>query len=182
MEMVFTSIVISGLPCSGKSTLATRLSTLYNWPMHSIGGLFRNKWKQQHPNSEVPFELYWRNTSREENIRVNQELRELIARGHIIGDSRYSSYCKDLASLLIFVTAPLDVRATRVLHSEKYQGKSKEEIKTILQEREQDELRRGRDLFEIDYRDPIHYHVVMNSGMLTVDQEVDVVNKIVKIR
>ncbi len=178
--MVFTSIVISGLPGSGKSTLATRLSKTYGWPIHSIGQLFREKWKTLHPNGEIPFEAYWRSTTPEENIRVNQELRALIAKGHIIGDSRYSVYCKDLSSLLLFVTAPIEIRATRALHSEKYAGRSREEIKNILEQREQDELETGQQLFEIDYRNPVHYHLVLNSGMLTVEQEVGLVKKLMQ--
>jgi len=48
-DMHYTSIMISGLPGSGKSTLAQRLLEHYEWPVHSIGQLFRNKWKTLHP-------------------------------------------------------------------------------------------------------------------------------------
>ena len=54
--MEYTSIVLSGLPGSGKSSLVKRLSDFYNWPIHSIGQIFRQRWKIKYPNQEVSFE------------------------------------------------------------------------------------------------------------------------------
>ena len=52
-------------------------------------------------------------------------------------------------------------------------------VKQILIERERDETKMGHDLFEIDYRDAKHYHLIINSGLLTVDEEIPVVTSII---
>ncbi len=167
--MNYESIILSGLPVSGKSTLATMLSEHYDWPIHAIGELFRAAWTRQHPHEQVSFEEYWRTISLEENRKVNVEAKKRFAAGQVIGDSRYASYCKDLPALLVFITAPLEIRAARACH--KYPGKSKREIEQILLEREQVETRTGQELFDCDYRDPQNYHVVLDSEKLQLHQE-----------
>ncbi|MBI2005500.1 MAG: hypothetical protein HYS80_01935 [Candidatus Aenigmarchaeota archaeon] len=179
--MEYKSIVLSGLPVSGKSTLASRLSETYTWPVHSIGQLFRSKWKELYPDGKVSFEEYWRNTTLEENLVVNRRMRGLVEKGNIIGDTRYSIYCTDLPALLVFVTAALDVRARRGLNTDRYRDKPLEEVRQILLEREGDEVRMGQKLFgtEYDYRDSQHYHLTLNSGLLTVEQEISIVTSII---
>lgn len=99
--MNYNSIILSGTPVSGKSTLARRLSELYGWSVHSIGQLFREKWRELYPEGKVTFEEYWRNTTLEENLLMNQRMRNIVERGGIIGDTRYSIYCTDLPALLV---------------------------------------------------------------------------------
>ncbi len=176
--MVFTSIVISGLPGSGKSTLARRLSEIYGWPIHSMGELFREKWKTLHPDGKVPFETYWRRTGLEENRSVNEEFRRLVSQGSIIGEGRYFIDCQGTPTLFLFVTAPVEIRAARA-DRKKYSGNPPQVI-DLLRSKEQDEVRMGQTLFGYDYRDPIQYHLVLNSGMLSVDQEVGLVKKLMQ--
>lgn len=67
-------------------------------------------------------------------------------------------------------------RASRVLGSEKYLGKDLEDVKKTLLRREQDEVEIGKRLFNgIDYRNHNGHHLVINSGKLSVDQEVEVI-------
>ena len=171
--MEFSSIIISGLPCSGKTTLIERLSkNLDDWKIKSIGKKWRDKWRETYPNGEVSFEEYWRNTGHEENFAVNVEARKEIAEGNIIYDSRYSAlYCQDLAALRVFITAPLDVRTLRATQKPEYRVKTFEGVKTILIMREDDEFKRGLDLFGKDYRAKSHYDLVLDSNEDTIDQE-----------
>lgn len=69
--MKFTSIVISGLPRSGKTTLVERLANMYGWQSYSIGQSFRDAWKQAYPDGRVSFEEYWRSLSIEKQREVN---------------------------------------------------------------------------------------------------------------
>ena len=177
--MKYNSIMLSGLPVSGKSTLAKKLSEIYTWPIHSIGQLWREEWKRLYPNAEVSFEEYWRNTSLKDNKEINVKAKKVFEKGHVIGDTRYSVYCKDLPSLLVFVTADLDVRAERGLNTDRYKGKTTDEVRRTLITREQDELTMGYYIFGIDYRSPEHYDIVINSGKLTVEQEVSIITNLV---
>ncbi len=178
--MSYTSIILSGLPASGKTTLAKKLSSHYHWRIHSLGQLWRNQWKEKYPQEEIPFEDYWRQTSLADNREINRKAKEIFKRGEVIGDSRYAIYCKDLPSLLIFVTAPLEIRASRSI--EKYPGKSPFDREKILKERERDEVERGRQIFgeDYDYREHHHYHLTLNSGVLTVEQEFTLVRSLME--
>lgn len=171
--MSFTSILVSGLPGSGKSTLIKRLSGIYGWPVYGIGKIWRDEWARKYPNAEKSFEEFWRSTSLEDNTRVNQIAKEIFAKGEVIGDTRYTAFCADLPALLVFVTCPLDIRAARA-PKERYPDKNPEEIKAILQQRDLDELKMGKDIFgqDYDYRDPNNHHLVLNSGKLKIEEEV----------
>jgi cytidylate kinase len=178
--MKHDAVILSGLPGSGKSTLANELSESYGWEIYSVGRLWRERYSELHPDGCMPFEEYWRRTTLEDNLEVNRIARGVFERGNVIGDSRYSIYCKDLPALLAFVTADLETRAGRAAAAGKYDGRAADDIKRTLMEREADEVRVGRALFGegYDYRDARHYHVVLNSGMLTVDEEVAVIDSL----
>ncbi len=181
---MINSVILSGLPVSGKTTLARRLSQVYGWPIYSIGQLWREEWRQRYPGGSVSFEEFWRNITVEENLKKNVEAREIFERGHVIGDTRYSLYCQDVPALLIFLTADLQTRAYRAARVNKYIDKSLREIEQILEEREQDEVRVGEQLYGeyYDYRDPRHYHIALNTGRLTVEEEVAAIEKLVSLR
>src|SRR3989344_2199736 len=181
--MEYRSVVFSGLPASGKSTLSDRLHELYGWPVYSIGGLWREKYAELYPNKKISFADYWKSTSREDNLNMNLVAKEIFKKGNVIGDSRYAIYCKDSPEiLLVLVVADLDVRADRVFNHIRYQGKSLKEVKHILKKREADEVAVGKELFgkSYDYRNPIHYHLTINSGVLTVEQEVSSVRNLLE--
>jgi len=101
--MKYQSIVFSGLPGAGKSTLVEKLKNIYGWPVLAVGDLWRAKWAKLYPNKEIPFEEYWRTTSSEDNKQVNIDFREAVLGKNLIGDSRYTIYLRDLPVLLVFL-------------------------------------------------------------------------------
>ena len=188
--MNYNSVALSGLPCSGKTSLCDELvlALRLDWQTHSIGGLFRERykfWRGENLSREnIKFEEYWAKHVKDEDIReVNNEAGELLKKGKMILDSRYAAVnAKDINStLLIFLTCSLETRINRSLL--KYRDKSPDEICSILLEREQDECRRGQELYgnlfggEYDYRDPEFYHLVLNTdaGKLSIDEEVKLI-------
>ena len=177
----YTSIILSGLPLSGKTTLAQRLSDIYKWEIYSIGQIWRERWKQKYPDEAISFEAYWRNVSVDDNRKVNEEARVTFQQGNVIGDTRYTNSCEGLPVLLVFVTADLETRARRGMQTDKYVGKSLAEIRQILLRRERDEFSMGQQLYgtRYDYRNPHHYHLMLNSRVLTVEQEVAIVTGLV---
>jgi len=177
--MKYQSIVFSSLPGAGKSTLVKKLSEIYCWPVLSVGDLWREKWKKLHSDQEITFEEYWRTSSTSENLQVNADFREEVLKKNLIGDSRYSIYLRDIPVLLVFLTAGLDLRAKRGFGLEKYQGKSAEEIKKILCQREVDETATSKRLFNYDYRDPAYYHITLNTGLLSQEEEITIIKGLV---
>ena len=103
--MKYQSIVFSGLPGAGKSTLVAKLKEIYKWPVLSVGDLWRARWANLYPDKKISFEEYWRTTSSEDNRQVNVDFREQATKNHLIGDSRYTVYLKDLPVFLVFLTA-----------------------------------------------------------------------------
>lgn len=178
--MSYHSILISGLPGAGKSCLARGLSEKLGWPIYSIGGLFKEEWKRLYPNKEVSFEEYWRTITKEKNMEMNKRAREIIARGNAIGDFRFAVCCDGLPSLRIYVTADLETRAKRVKDKD---GKSTDQLKRILMARELDEVKVGKELYggSYDFRETHQYHIILNSGLLRFDQELNAVIDIFKI-
>lgn len=184
---IYNAILLSGLPGSGKSVLARKLAEAYGWPVHSIGGLWRGEWKSIYKTEDEqkknPFPEWWASQPLEAQIEMNRRAREIVARGNVIGDFRYSICCRGLPALFVFVTADLEVRVGRALNANIYAGKTSHEIKKKLAEREEEEVRIGRENmreffkkvfgenFEgYDYRNIRNYDVVVDSGFLSVEQ------------
>lgn len=177
--MNFQSIVLSGNPVSGKSTLAKELQKEYGWPVHSLGGLWRAKYEEMHPKHEITFEQFYSKSSPQDSIDMNMQAKVMFENGNYIGESRLVSYLDQERCLLVYVTAALDIRAQRAISGrEEYRGKTIDQIRHILFNREYDEVKVGIQLFNVDYRDPRGYHIVLNSGLLTVKQEFEAVKSL----
>lgn len=171
--MLYKSIVISGTPLSGKSTVCKILSEKYGWPVQSIGGIWRKRYAELYPKKEITFEEFWGRTTAAENVAVNEYAKALFEKGEVIGDSRYVSYLDRSKCLLVFIDADIDIRAERAANREEYKHLSFDERKKILQKRDADELRLGQDLLNINYKDAKLYHLVLDSGKMTPQEEVE---------
>jgi cytidylate kinase len=178
----YKSIVLSGNPGAGKSALAAALSKEYGWPIYSIGGLWREKYKEEHPGNDITFEEFWSRTTKEDNVKVNKQAKVIFEKGGVIGESRYTAILDASVCLLVFVTADMATRAMRTSGREEYRGMSVQEITKILERREQDELDMGHELYGMgyDYRDSKNYHIVIDSERLTVAQEVALVKGLMR--
>jgi len=176
---MYQGVIISGFPLSGKSTLAKRLSEELGLEVFSVGELFREEWRDKYPNKEESFEEYWRGISFEENKKMEDKAREKLSSKAMIGEFRFAISCKGLDYLFVFCVADLDIRVKRALESDKYEGKSPEEVRQILLTRGQDELKTGKELYGegYDYRDKKNYDLVLDMGKLTVEQGVDAIRR-----
>lgn len=179
--MEYKSIVFSGLPGAGKTTLVQKLKQLYGWPVYSVGDLWRAQWVEKYPGKEISFEEFWRTSATKDLERVNIDFAKAVIKGDIIGDSRYAIYLRNLPVLLVFLSADLETRATRALGLEKYQDKSIEEIKQIIQQREVDEIAAGRRLYSYDYRDSFYYHISINTSMLSQEEEIAIIRSLLPL-
>lgn len=180
--MKYQGIIFSGLPGSGKSTLAAAVSQIFGWQYHSIGHLWREKWEKLYPDGKISREDYWRQVADDENLAMDTEFRRLAVKGNLVGDLRYVAPLRDLSLLLIFITADLEIRASRAVGLSKYAGKNKDELKKLLLQREIDEAMAGQRLYQEDYRDSCHYHLTLNSGMMSQEEEIAVVKILMSLK
>jgi len=172
--MTFDSILISGLPGSGKSVLARQLSSIYFWPVFSA----REHWENMRNDFGTPlsFEEFWKNTSTEENLKFDRAAREALTQGRIICDMRFPKAAEGLGNVFkIFCAADVHTRASRAISLGKYPDKTKEQIEQILQCREADELIISRHMYgeAYDFRDPENFDLILNTGKASVEEEVN---------
>lgn len=170
----YTGILFSGLPGSGKTTTSRQLAEKLGWEVFYVGGLWRNEWARKYPNAELPFEKYLHTITLEEDTEMDNRAHEMLARGNIIGDMWHGIIGEGLPVLRIFITAPLQIRAERAQQTNKYDGKTIEEIKTLLEGREEHQLEVAKKIYGdwYDYRDPAGYHITLNSGLLSVEEKI----------
>jgi len=177
--MHFNGILFSGLPGSGKTTTSRQLAEKLGWPVFYIGGLWRDEWARRYQNAELTFEDYLNTITLEEDRAMDDRAHEMLAKGGIIGDMWHGRIGEGLPILRVFITAPLEIRAERGMKTDKKEikGKSLEEIKGLLNEREERQLGVAKKLYgtSYDYRDSSGYHITLNSGLLTVEEKISTV-------
>jgi cytidylate kinase len=168
-------IVISGLPGAGKGILAKKLGEKLGWKVFSVGDLWRLKYKES--GFKGTFEEFWKEIDIEKQKAMDDAARKMLEKGDAIGEFRYTKSCDGLDCLVVFVSCDLDKRAERAREIGKYGKKDEDEIKCILKKREEDEVNVGKEIYgdNYDYRNPINYSIILDSGELSIDEEVRIV-------
>ena len=171
--MEYESVIISGTPGSGKSTLVREIASDIGWDVLSLGDFWKERWRKDFPDGEMPFHEYWSNSDRKVNIEINERARERIRIGGVICDSRFSPvYSENLPSLNVFVEAPLNVRAARNVGRGIYAKNNYEETEEIIKRRFEDERRMCKELFGADFADEKFYHLFLDTSKLTIKEEI----------
>jgi predicted cytidylate kinase len=157
-----TTITISGLPGSGKSTVAEILKKKLNLDYIYSGNIFRKMAIKYNMNLDE-FGKYC-----EKNKNVDEELDkyqlEMIQKGNIIVEGRISgwlAYRNNIPSMKIFLQADLETRAGRIIKREK--GDFEKRKKEIL-ERERSESNRYNKYYNINLDDISIYDLVINTS------------------
>ena len=164
-------IVVSGDPGSGKTTFVELLSAEYGKEVYSVGRYWREKYEKEHPSGDITFDEYWRSRPYRDQLEANTSLRHYAQDLGYIVDTRYASIFDKDRCLIIYLRAPLEVRAVRLATRAEYSGKTIKEIEAILGARQEDEVAIGKRLFGVDYRDRNFYDLILDSSLLTPDEE-----------
>jgi len=155
-------ITITGLPGSGKTSVAKELAKHLHIKYYSMGNIFRKLAKKEH--------LLLINLMKKKNILwLMDKKQKLIARNHkdAIIDSRLGAYLIKNAKYKIYLYASLRKRAARVVKRDK--KTHKEAVNDILS-RERKEISYYKKHYNVDYRDKKLYDIILNTEHLTVNQ------------
>ena len=167
-------IAVSGPHGSGKSTAARQVAEILGYKYVAAGELFREMAQKE----GLSLEEYSRSAEKNDDIDryIDDKTLEIAkAGGNLVIDAQLGGWVlKDLADLLVYITAPLDLRIKRIAQRE---NKDYEFIKKETLYRENSEKQRYQKLYKIDISDLSIYDVVINSQKFNATDCVRIIKK-----
>jgi hypothetical protein len=157
------------------SPLAKYLSNLFlaNPSMYSVMG-FEMPMAGPMPSS---FDFF----NAEQYLKFTQAVIEnLHQKGDVVLVGRGSQYllAGKPGCLHLRLTAPPEARIRRVME---HQEVDEKEAKDRIQKKDKARAAYIRDFYGRDWADPAHYHLVLNTGLFTVEQTVGLIREAVKL-
>ncbi len=185
-------ITISGTPGAGKSSIAKILEKELGGERLYAGELMRKKAKEQHMTLQQLTKLA------ETNQKIDQDLdREIFTLAQsrdapdkiIIVEGRIQFHFLP-KSLKILITVSSKVGAHRIYNDlqdptknkERNEGstKSLEEVTIETEKRQQADANRYKNLYHIDYTDPQHYDLIIDTTSITIREAADQIIEYIK--
>ncbi len=166
-------ITISGLPGSGKTTVARLVAQALGLEHVYAGDLFR----RQAEAAGLTLEEYARRAETDHSIdrRLDDAMRDRARRGDAVLEGRLAAFMAEEAgvrALRVFLDAPEPVRAVRIADREG--GEAGERLKQI-QAREASDARRYREIYGVDYHDPSRYDLVLHTDGRSPEELADAI-------
>jgi predicted cytidylate kinase len=161
-------ITISGLPGSGKTTVARLVADALRLEHVYAGDIFR----RQAEAEGLSLEEYARRAETDHSIdrRLDAQMRSRATRGNAVLEGRLAAFMAEEAgvpALRVFLDASERVRAERIADREG--GDTAQRLRQI-QAREASDARRYREIYGVDYHDPARYDVVLHTDGLSAEE------------
>ena len=161
-------ITISGLPGSGKTTVARLVARELSLEHVYAGDIFR----RQAEAHGLSLGEYLRRAETDPSIDkdLDEQVKRRAAEGNAVLEGRLAGYMADQAeaeALKVFLDASEDVRAERITGREG--GATAERLREI-QAREASDRQRYRDIYGVDYHDPHRYDLVIETDGQTPEE------------
>jgi len=174
--MVFKNIAISGRIAVGSSSLAKALSLRLGWKLRDAGQIFRDVTAQMGFNLEVDINKAIENRDDQIDKEVDQKtLNVLRDDKNIIVTSKLSGFLSHNIkhALRVLVVCPEEERVRRYAQNRGYPLVKAKEL-LILREK-MDQQKWERLYGGLDFFDPKIFHLVIDSGKLKVEEEVNLI-------
>lgn len=170
-----TTITISGLPGTGKTTVARLLEKKTGLRYVYSGDIFR-KMADKYNMSLEEFGRYCEE-HRDIDEKLDRYQLEVLEKGDVIVEGRLAgwiSYRNNIPSTKVLLQADLDTRASRMVKREK--GDIERRKREILK-REKSEATRYKKYYDIDVFDTSIYDLIIDSSDKTPDEIVEIILK-----
>ena len=169
-------IAISGLPGSGKTSLARRLAEKLGLRYLSLGEIFRRLARERKLTLEELSRIAEEDASIDKAI--DDKAIEEASKGCVVVDGHISAWTlENTAHLKVLVMAPINVRAERIARRD---GKSIEEALTEIRVREESESRRFMKFYGINIFDLSIFDLIVNSEKFSEEEVFEIVMTAVK--
>jgi predicted cytidylate kinase len=168
-----TTITISGLPGTGKTTVAKLLEQRLGLRYVYSGEIFR-KLAQKYKMSLEDFGKYCE-SHREIDEELDRYQLGILRKGNIIVEGRLSgwlAYQNHIHAVKVLLQADIHIRAGRIVKRE--QGDIEKRKKEILK-REKSEAKRYKKYYDIDVSDTSIYDVIIDTGDKTPEQIMEII-------
>lgn len=154
-------ITISGLPGSGKTTVARLVAETLGLEHVYAGDIFR----RQAEAAGLTLQEYQHRAETDHSIdrALDDQMRRRAKRGNAVLEGRLAAFMAEQAgvpALRVFLDAPEAVRAARIADRE---GGETQARRREIQAREASDARRYHDIYGVDYHDRTRYDLVLET-------------------
>ena len=165
------TIVISGPPGSGKSTVAKELAKRLGLRYLSAGQVFRGLAKEHGVSLIQLEEEAVRNP--QIDLEIDRRTLEEAKKGNVVIEGHLTAWiARPYADLCVYLIAPLKVRAKRIAERE---GRDLDEVLKETTMREELHMLRFRMLYGIDIRDLSPFDLVVNTEKARPEKIVEMI-------
>jgi cytidylate kinase len=165
-------VTIGGPIGSGKTTVAQAIAEKFGFTHISAGVVFRELAHEKGITLEEFSRLAEENPEYDKELDARQTELAKKAENAVI-DGRLSGLIID-ADLKVWLKAPLETRAKRVCERE---GKELSEALDDVKNRGDSELKRYKEIYDIDLRDLKPYDIVINTELFSAEEVTSIVEK-----
>ncbi len=168
-------ITLAGHHGSGRTTNAKLLAESFGLRYISTGMLFRERAEELGVSLEEMNRIAAKDREFD-NWLDNRTKEESMKRGIVI-DANLSAWMAEDPDLRVYVTCPFEDRVKRIADRE---GREYADVKQETCAREELELKRYKEYYDVDIDDLTVYDIILNTGIFSIEASARILKNIVE--